>query len=71
LELDPIVLQVGIFDLVRAIPKLVNQAKEKKGFDVFVKYVVNIAGRSIPMDKVDVYSLRFSSFDELLNAIAS
>jgi len=71
LELEPIVLEVGIFDLVRAVPKLVNQIKEKNGLDVYVRYIINITGRSIPMDKMDVYSLRFSSFEDLLNAIAS
>ena len=71
LEIDPIILRIGIIDLVRAIPKLVKQMKETRGLKVFVKYNVNVTGRSIPITMMDSYSVDFDSFDSLLNAIAS
>ena len=71
LELDPIVMRLGIVDVIRAVPQIISQIKNKKGLTVFVMYVISITNKSIPMDKMDKYTIPFGKLDEFLDSIVS
>ena len=71
LELDPIRIEAGLADLLRAIPKLAAQIRDKKGLEVYVKYIVNLTDRSVPIKNTEAYRLKFDSIGDLLKAAAS
>lgn len=71
LVLDPIRIEVGLADVIRAIPKLAAQIRNKKGLEVYVKYIVNLTERSVPIKTTEAYRLKFDSIGDLLKAAAS
>ena len=71
LVLDPIRIEVGLADVLRAIPKLAAQIRNKKGLEVYVKYIVNLTERSVPIKTTETYRLKFDSIGDLLKAAAS